>query len=91
MLNLVKGKALKLAAVAGVVVLMVAIVWMHGNARYDAGEVSGRAECAQNQLEASEKASKELGRIENETAHMSDDAIDSDLNRLGIMRSPQDR
>lgn len=55
----------------------------------------GRDQCrmqyAAAQAEASRKARTDRERIEHETALMSDDAVDADLVRLGIMRPPSAR
>lgn len=55
------------------------------------GKEQCRAEYANLMIEEQNRALKSKERIEHETALMSDDAVDADLVRLGIMRPPSAR
>lgn len=68
----------RLAAGAGALALAVALAWMHGNARYDAGELAERADW----LEGSVKAERELAAREVSAERRAADAAASFADRL---------
>ena len=63
----------------------------YGQAKYDAGYAKANSEHSEAALTENTSESQALERISNETRNMSDDAIDSDLRTLGIMRDDADR
>ena len=68
----------RLAAGAGALALAVALAWMHGNARYDAGELAERAVW----LEGSVKAERELAAREVSAERRAANAAASFADRL---------
>ncbi|MDX9690523.1 MAG: hypothetical protein RBT70_08725 [Alphaproteobacteria bacterium] len=84
----------KLAIIIGAVGLVLLLGFglkLYGQARYDEGYNKSQAEHAAAAAKAADEAARNLGKVENETANMSDDAIDDSLRALGIMRQPSDR
>lgn len=61
-------------------------IWAYGNAKYDLGEKSCQADHATAAILSGNESAKNLDKVMNETAHMSDADIDDDLRKLGIMR-----
>lgn len=66
-------------------------IWLHGNARFDAGEKSCLAEQATASVTAGNDTAKNLERRAHETHNMDDGDVDRDLHDLGIMRDANDR
>ena len=66
-------------------------IWLHGNARFDAGKKSCLADHATAAVTAGNEAAADLEKTEHETRNMSDDDVDRDLRNLGIMRDANDR
>ena len=79
------NKVLGIAAVIIIAAFGLAI-WGYGNARYDEGTKTCQADAATAAIIAGNESSKQLDKVMNETARMSDADIDDDLRNLGIMR-----
>lgn len=80
-----------LLAATGFIVLGGFAIWQHGKARYDEGVAFCQALTATTATAAANESAKNLEKTTNETAAMSDSAIDDDLANLGIMRNAADR
>lgn len=61
-------------------------IWAYGGAKYEAGELSCKADAATAAITAGNESAAQLDKVTNETARMSDADVDADLYRLGIMR-----
>ena len=79
------NKVLGIAALVIIIAFGLTVRW-YGNARYDAGELSCKADAATAAITAGSESAKQLDKVTNETARMSDTDVDADLVRLGIMR-----
>lgn len=84
------NKALGIGA-AVLVGLFALAFWFYGNARYDTGVATCKADTATTTTTAATESARGLERVQNETAKMSPDAIDADLAALGILRADTDR
>jgi hypothetical protein len=83
------NKTMGIAALT-VIVALGLTVWLYGNARYAEGVADTKAKLFAASAQGANESASNLGRVQNETAHMSDSDVDSDLLRLGIMRNPTD-
>jgi len=61
-------------------------IWLHGNARFAEGKADTVATQAVAGVKAGNKAAADLEKVDHETRNMSDDDVDRDLCRLGIVR-----
>lgn len=66
-------------------------IWAYGGARFEAGELSCKADAATAAITAGNESAANLDKVMNETARMSDADVDADLVQLGIMRPPHAR
>ena len=83
-------KILGIAALVIIVAFGLTVNW-YGDSRYEAGELSCKADAATAAITAGNESAAQLDKVTNETARMSDADVDADLVRLGIMRQPADR
>lgn len=67
------------------------LILKYGESNKDVGKANCEATQAKTQVVETVKAVKAKERVDNETKSMSDDDIDRDLVRLGIMRDDEDR
>jgi len=84
------NKVLGIAALIIIIAFGLTVRW-YGNARYDAGELSCKADQATAAVLAGAESAANLDKVMNETARMSDADVDDDLRKLGIMRQPAAR
>lgn len=78
-------KILGIAALVIIIAFGLTVNW-YGDSRYDAGVLSCKADAATAAITAGNESAKQLDKVMNETAHMSDADVDDDLRKLGIMR-----
>lgn len=83
----------KALGIAGFVIVVAfgLTIWAYGNAKFDAGELSCKADAATTAVTAGNESAANLDKVMNETARMSDADVDADLRQLGIMRQPSSR
>lgn len=86
------NKYLIIVIAAGVLIVLGGfLVKQYGNAQYNAGFQTAHAEALLAAKRRASEANKEMERIENETARLSDSDVDDSLRDLGIMRDVPDR
>lgn len=67
------------------------LIKQYGGAENESGKAGASLEQLSSSVDELERTIKELERVSHETSQKSDDAIDADLRRLGIMRDYKDR
>lgn len=62
----------------------------YGNSKYDAGNSAGLLECANTNIKESVKDKADFDEIETIKQNLTPDALDADLDKLGILRADDD-